>query len=89
MRGLRAQYFLAFAVLGSVLPYLSVFLSAQGLSDAQVGDVTSVTGLAIMLGPVTMTLLADLRVESRWLLTAAFAMGAAWLTVQGPAELPT
>ena len=80
MRALRPQYFLAFAVLGSLMPYVPVFLSSKGLSDAQVGDVTSVLGVAIMLGPVLTTLLADLRLESRTLLAASFVLGAVWLT---------
>ena len=79
MHAVRAQYFFAFALLGSLLPYLSLLLSAKGLSDAQIGDVTSVTGLAILLGPVTMTALADLRLESKTLLGLSFAGGAAAL----------
>lgn len=79
MRAVRAQYFLAFAVQGSLLPYLSVLLAEKGLGDAQIGDVTSLTGLAILFGPVTLTLLADLRLESRRLLALAFAGAGAML----------
>ncbi|MFW6060371.1 MAG: MFS transporter, partial [Phycisphaeraceae bacterium] len=88
MRALRLQYFLAFAVLGSIVPYLPVLLrEGKGLTDGQVGDIASLMGWAIVLGPVAMTLLADLRIESRTLLGLTFlgsgAALAALLTTEG------
>ncbi len=68
--------------MGSVLPYLPVFLADRGLSDAQVGYVLSLGGLAVLLTPVLTTLLADLRFENRALLAWVFAASAgslAWL----------
>lgn len=73
MRSIKAQFFLCFAVLGALQPYLPVYLASQGLSNAQVGDVLSTSGLAVMLAPLAMTLLADTRFESRTLLMVAFA----------------
>ena len=37
MRVMRAQYFLTYAVMGCVLPYLPVFLRARGMQQTQVG----------------------------------------------------
>lgn len=82
MRSIKAQYFLTFAVMGSVLPYLPVYLTKQGLNDAQVGYVLSLGGLAVLLTPVLTTLLADLHFENRTLLAWVFAATAgslAWL----------
>jgi MFS transporter, PPP family, 3-phenylpropionic acid transporter len=82
LRSIKAQYFLTFAVMGSVLPYLPVYLAERGLSDAQVGYVLSLGGLAVFLTPVLTTLLADLRFENRTLLAWVFAATAgslAWL----------
>jgi len=74
LRSIKTQFFLTFAVMGSVLPYLPVYLADQGLSDAQVGMVLSLGGLAILLTPVLTSLLADLRVENRTLLAWVFVL---------------
>jgi len=79
MRSLKAQYFCGFAVMGSVVPYLPVFLEARGLSDFQIGTVIATTGLAIMLTPVLITLLADAHFESRTLIGATSLTGLAAL----------
>lgn len=82
MRSIKAQFFLTFAVMGSVLPYLPVYFAEQGLSDAQIGYVLSLGGFAVLLTPVLTGLLADLRVENRTLLAGVFVAtsGAlAWL----------
>ncbi len=73
MQAIRIQYFLCFAVMGSILPYLSVLLQdGKGLGKVQIGDITSLTGWAVLLGPVVMTFLADVRLESKHLLMLAF-----------------
>lgn len=82
LRSTKRQFFLAFAVMGSVLPYLTVFLEQRGLSMSQIGWVMSITGLGIIVSPVITTLLADTRVQSRTLLGAMFALSGgslAWL----------
>ncbi len=80
MRSIKAQFFLTFAVMGSVLPYLPVFLTEQGLSDTQVGYVLSLGGLAVLLTPVLTSLLADLHVENRSLLAWVFVATSASLS---------
>jgi PPP family 3-phenylpropionic acid transporter len=70
---LKRQFFLTFTVYGSVLPYLSVVLAQRGLSMTQIGQVLSLTGVAVMVSPVFTTLLADTRVQSRTLLGLLFA----------------
>ena len=82
LRSTKRQFFLSFAVMGSVLPYLSVFLEQRGLSMSQIGWVMSLTGVGIIITPVLTTLLADTRVQSRTLLGALFALSGgslAWL----------
>jgi PPP family 3-phenylpropionic acid transporter len=79
MRSLKAQYFCGFAVMGSVVPFLPVFLKARGLDDFLLSVVIATTGVAIMVTPVLITLLADLRFESRSLIAAAFGLGLAGL----------
>ncbi|MEM8739268.1 MAG: MFS transporter [Planctomycetota bacterium] len=79
MNPIKRQFFFSFTVMGSVLPYLPVFLAHRGLSMQEIGAVMSVTGLGIMASPVLTTLLADWRVQSRTLLTAVFAVSAASL----------
>ncbi len=73
MRSIKYQYFLSYAVIGSVAPYASVYLQWRGLSDDQIGLVVGVGGLSTVLMPVIMSLLADLRLENRVLLRAVFA----------------
>jgi len=79
MRALKAQYFCCFAVMGSIVPYLPVYLEQQGLTDGQIGIVISTMGMAIVLSPVLITLLADAHLETRTLLAAIFAAGVAAL----------
>jgi MFS transporter, PPP family, 3-phenylpropionic acid transporter len=82
VRSIKTQYFLTFAVMGSVLPYLPVYLAQRGLSGEQIGYVLSLGGLAVLLTPILTTLLADLHYENRTLLAWVFAAtsGAlAWL----------
>ena len=75
MRSLKAQYFCGFAVMGSVVPYAPVFLEARGLSDFQIGVVIATTGVAILLTPVIITLLADTRFENRSMIATTYGLG--------------
>jgi PPP family 3-phenylpropionic acid transporter len=79
VRPIKAQYFVAFAVMGSVLPYLPVFLAERGLSDPQIGWVLAAAGVAVLLTPVLVTLLADTHLQNRTLLAVSFAAAAASL----------
>jgi PPP family 3-phenylpropionic acid transporter len=90
MRSLKAQYFCGFAVMGSVVPYLPLFLAQRGLSPFLVGLVIASTGVAIMLTPVIITLLADTHFESRTLIGVTFLLGiAALLALWRSHTLPT
>lgn len=76
MDGLRTQYFLMYAGIGCLGPFLPIYLSRQqGLTDAEVGLVLGVGGFAILLTPILMTRFADLGIQTRALLAGAFAGG--------------
>ncbi|MEM9915123.1 MAG: MFS transporter [Planctomycetota bacterium] len=82
MRAIKGQFFLSFTVMGSVLPYLSVFLAERGLTMSQIGWVLSLTGVAVVVTPVVTAALADTRVQGRTLLGLMFAgsgLSLAWL----------
>ncbi|MBB6429396.1 MFS transporter [Algisphaera agarilytica] len=83
MRAIKSQFFLSFTVMGSVLPYLSVFLEQRGLTMSQIGWVLSLTGVAVVVTPVITAALADTRMQGRTLLGLMFAgsgLTLAWLT---------
>ena len=79
MRSIKTQYFLGYAVIGSIAPYAPVFLEGRGLDDGQIGLVMSLGGLSVLLMPVMMGLLADLKLENRLLLRGIFSSTAAAL----------
>src|SRR3954449_7289282 len=74
VRSFGLQYFLTFAVMGSVLPFLPVFLEERGLSRAQIGYVLGWANLGTALTPVLVTLLADAAVPGRRLMTLLLAL---------------
>jgi len=74
MRAIKTQYLLAFAVMGSLLPYLPLFLQQRGLTDGQIGRVIAMTGLAMALTPALVGLLADTRFSSRALLGCVYGL---------------
>lgn len=53
------HYFLLFAVMATVTPYVQVFLRARGFSDAQVGYLQGLLALAGVLGPMAAGYVAD------------------------------
>ncbi len=80
MRSIKAQYFISYAVLGSLTPFLAAYLQqTRGLSLAQVGYVLAAANLAPFLGPVVMTFLADTRIASRLLIGLSYAVAAVML----------
>lgn len=79
MRILRAQYFFAYAIMGSVLPFVSVYFRQRGLSQVQVGYITAAASAAIVLSPILITLLADTRVDARLLMRGLFIVSFAGL----------
>jgi MFS transporter, PPP family, 3-phenylpropionic acid transporter len=74
MRSLKAQFFLSYAILGSLTPLLAVFLKDQkGLDEQQIGLAMSMSGAANLLSPVVMTLLADTKLQTRRILALSYA----------------
>lgn len=83
----KPQFFMSYAVLGSIVPFLPVLLADRGLSKPQIGLVIAVSSLGIILTPLLITALADTRFAGRWLLAILFALAgifaAAMLPVHG------
>ncbi|MEO0586757.1 MAG: MFS transporter, partial [Planctomycetota bacterium] len=80
MRPLSFQFFANFAVLGCVLPYLTVYLvEARGMTETQAGLLYGVHGLSLLFTPVLLTLFADTRITNRKLLAGCFAIAAVGL----------
>lgn len=72
---IKLQYFIAYAVMGSLAPFLSLFLKQeQGLQEAQVGYAMGASNVAVVLMPVLVTSLADMRQDSRRLLALIFGI---------------
>ncbi|MDQ3441070.1 MAG: MFS transporter [Planctomycetota bacterium] len=59
-------------MIGSVLPFLPVFLDDRGLSRTQIGYVTGAASVGVVLTPVLITLLADAAVAGRMLMAGVF-----------------
>jgi len=74
MFALKRQYFLAFAVLGSLMSYVPLYLTQRGLSKTEIGDFFFYTGAAMLLTPVLVTFLADAHVAHRRLLSAVYLL---------------
>src|SRR5688500_13102543 len=74
---IKLQYFIAFAVVGSLAPFLSLFLKQeQGLQQAEVGYAMGASNLAVVIMPLLVTTLADLRQDSRRLIASIFGISA-------------
>lgn len=74
---LKAQYFLAYAVEGSVGPYLAVFFAQdQGLTAAQIGAVMAAASIAVFITPVALSALADTRLRETRLLAGTLFVSA-------------
>jgi len=80
---LRAHYVMVYAILGALLPYLSLYAKGQGLSDTQVGWVLAVFGLAVIIAPPIYTALADYWRNNRRIIAACYGFGAATLLLLG------
>lgn len=83
MRDVRAQFFLTFAVLGTVLPYAPVFFREAGLSQTQVGLAFALWSAAQILSPVLVAWAADTRVDPRRLVLLCMAGSGASLLALG------
>ena len=74
MRGVKAQYFLSFAVIGTTMPFIARYLQSRGLDATQIGYVISTAGVAAIAMPPVMALLADTRFDNRRLIACAFLL---------------
>jgi MFS transporter, PPP family, 3-phenylpropionic acid transporter len=82
----KPQYFLSYAVLGSIVPYLSVLLDERGLSKSEIGRVNSAGSLAVTMTPVLITLLADTAIAGRFLMALLFTLAGAAAVAMVPAK---
>ncbi|BAM05012.1 MFS transporter [Phycisphaera mikurensis] len=88
---LRRQYFFTYMVMGSIAPFISVWLREQGLSKPQVGSVMTLTGAAVLVTPVITTAFADAAIATRRIVGGCFALAIlalAGLSVAGAAGAP-
>lgn len=60
--------------MGSLLPYMTIWLQHRGLSDVRIGYVSSAFSLAVLFTPLIITFLADAHIGARQLLMAVFAL---------------
>ncbi len=78
---LKRQYFLSYAVIGSVMPLISVFLRQEGgFNFLQIGIATSLMALPMLFSPVIMTFLADRNVDPRRIMAFSFLASATMLS---------
>lgn len=81
MNAVRRQFFLSYAVIGSVMPLMTVFLREQGnFSYLQIGLAMSLMSVPMLCSPALITLLADRNVDARKILGAAYLCSATVLT---------
>jgi PPP family 3-phenylpropionic acid transporter len=84
MQPLKAQFFLSYAVIGCLVPYLPIYLASHGLPKPQIGQVLAIAAVATILSPVLVTLLADARLSGRILMAALFTVAGAMLVILLP-----
>ncbi|NLT71585.1 MAG: MFS transporter [Verrucomicrobiaceae bacterium] len=82
MTAIRRQFFLSYAVIGSVMPLMTVFLKEQGgFSYLQIGLAQSLMSVPMLCSPALITLLADRNLDARVILAAAFTCSATVLSL--------
>ncbi|MEM9016905.1 MAG: MFS transporter [Verrucomicrobiota bacterium] len=82
MNPLKRQFFLSYAVIGSVMPLLTVFLREQGGFDfLQIGLAMSLMSVPMLCSPALITLLADRNLDSRRILAVAYSCSAIVLSL--------
>jgi len=82
MNAVRRQFFLSYAVIGSVMPLMTVFLKEKGdFSFFQIGLAMSLMSIPMLCSPVLITLLADRNVDARKILGVAFLCSATVLSL--------
>jgi PPP family 3-phenylpropionic acid transporter len=74
MRPARAFYFLHFAALAALMPYLTIYFASRGLSGIEIGLLSSLVPLMTMLGAPFWTEIADATGRHRAVLVAVIGM---------------
>lgn len=87
---LRLQFFIAYAVVGSFMPLLSLYLrEAKGISDFQFSIAMACMSASHLFSPSLFTLLADLKIDPRHVLAGALGIGTAALLTLHQTTSPT
>ncbi|MEM9283582.1 MAG: MFS transporter [Verrucomicrobiota bacterium] len=82
MAAIRRQFFLSYAVLGSVMPLITVFLKEQGgFNFFQIGLAMSLMSLPMLFSPAFITLLADRHFDTRRILAIAYGCSSVVLSL--------
>ncbi len=72
---IRLHFLLLYAVVGAYMPYLPVFLGSDlHLPDWQIGWVTGIYGLSVLVAPPIVTSLADRSVSGRTIIGCAYVL---------------
>src|ERR1035437_363866 len=79
MASLKLQYLLSFGINGCIVPFLPLYLRQLQLTDTQVSDVMALSGIAVLLSPVIVTLIADIHLDGRRIVAFLLAAVAACL----------
>lgn len=74
MRPARAFYFLYYAALAALMPYLSIYFASRGLSGLEIGILASLVPLMTMLGAPFWTEIADATGRHRTVLLAVIGV---------------
>jgi PPP family 3-phenylpropionic acid transporter len=77
---LKFQFFITYAVLGAIMPLLPIFLMEEkNFTEQQVSFAFSFSAIGLVITPMLMTLLADLRYQSRRIIACTLSVAAAML----------
>jgi MFS transporter, PPP family, 3-phenylpropionic acid transporter len=74
MRPARTFYFLYYAALAALMPYLAIYFASRGLSGVEIGLLTSLLPLVTMLGAPFWTEIADATGRHRTVLVAVIGV---------------
>lgn len=74
MRPARTFYFLYYAALAALMPYLAIYFASRGLSGLEIGILTSILPLVTMVGAPFWTEIADATGRHRAVLVVAVAV---------------
>jgi PPP family 3-phenylpropionic acid transporter len=80
----KPQYFLSYAILGCIIPFVSLFMADRGFSRPQIGYVLAAASLGIVFTPVLVTLLADTAIAGRYLAAILFTCAGAFIAAIFP-----